>query len=453
MKETKDNIDMDPSLLRLGIVGCGRAGSSMIDLLRHDKAVEICFVLDKDPEARGLLLAKTQGIEILKSLQEINEKGVDLVINLTGLVEVGSEIKKTLGADTELMGGVSAGLLKSIIDERRKRLAEKERLKREREVFFNIGIHMEKLDNMKDASFAIVDYATTLTNMPSGALAFMDKEAAEMQITASTGLNGFEENKRWRVEDCAATMSIMKKEDTKPVTVDKFEQEQFTGLHFREQGVISIMAAPLFLEKKIYGILYLCDFKDRIFLREDIDLLSLFAIYSSVIIDKVNILNKMRHLIVTDGLTGLVNQRNFMEQLDREFQRSKRYSHDLSIIMFEIDHFKAYTDDHGHVQGNELLKHLSKLLKESVRQTDIVSRFGVDKFSILICEVGKEGAFTFAQRLVERIASYPMPNQRITVSAGVASYPRDAQGYMELISKSEGNLHRAREWGRNRACS
>ncbi|MEE9543964.1 MAG: sensor domain-containing diguanylate cyclase, partial [Thermodesulfobacteriota bacterium] len=413
----------------------------------------ISFVFDVNPQAKGLKLAKTERIEVLKSINEIKETGVDLVINLTGSIEAGSELKKVIGTEIELMGGVSAGLLKSIIDERRKRLEDRERSKKEREVFLNMGIHMEKIDNMKDASFAIVDYATGLTDMPSGALSILDEEAGEMSLAASTGLKGFAPDLRWRVEDCAATVSIMKNDGQKPVNVDSFEQEQFPGLHFKELGVTSITAAPLILDQKIYAILYLCDFNDRVFLREDLELLSLFSVYSALIIDKVKTLDKMRHLIVTDGLTGLVNQRHLMESLDREFQRSKRYGHDLSIIMFEIDHFKAYTDEFGHVQGNELLRHLSKLLRESVRTTDVVARFGVDKFCILICEVGKEGAFTFAQRLVERIASYPMPNKKITVSAGVTSYPRDVQSYMELISKSEGNLHRAKEWGRNRACN
>jgi len=440
-------MDMDRTALKIGIVGCGSGASAMMDMLRHDSEVEISFVLDKDPKAPALILAKTRGIEILTELSEILEREVDLIINLTGSIEVGKELKEIIKAETELMGGISAGLLKSIIDERRKRLDEREKFKAERKIFLDIGIHMEEIDNIKDASFSIVDYATRLTNMPSGALASFDEEDGKMRLTASRGLKGFEEDKSWRVEDCAATMSIVNAREHKPIIIDSFEREEFSKDHFKASGVESMIAAPLILKEKLYGILYLCDFHDRAFLRDDIDLFALFVVYSSIIIDRVKTLDKMRYLIVTDGLTGLVNQPNFIEQLDREFQRSQRYSHDLSIIILEIDHFKA------HVQGNEVLRHLSKLLNESVRQTDVAARFGVDKFSILICEVGNEGAFTFAQRLVERIASYPMPNRKITVSAGVASYPRDVRSYMELISKCEGNLHRAKEWGRNRACS
>jgi diguanylate cyclase (GGDEF)-like protein len=444
---------MDRTILKIGIVGCGKGAGALIDMLRHDDGIETCFVYDDDASAKGLKLARTEGVEVLKNLNNIKERQVDLVINLTGSIEMGRKLKSLVGSETELMGGVSAGLLKSIVDERRKRLVEREKHKAERNVFLDIGIQMEKIDNIKDASFAIVGYATKLTNMPAAALSFLDEDTGDMRLAASTGLKGFTEDTRWSVEECAATMSIIKSTEHKPVTIDSFELDQSLGEHFKTPQVKSILAAPLVLDKKIFGILYLCDFEDKIFMREDMELFSLFTTYSTVIVGKVKTLDQMRHLIVTDGLTGLMNQRNFMAEMDREFQRSKRYNHDLSIIMLEIDRFKAYTDTYGHVQGNELLRYLSKLLKESVRVSDVVSRFGVDKFCILICEVGKEGAFTFAQRLVERIASYSMPNEKITVSAGVASYPRDVKGYMELLSKSEGNLNRAREWGRNRACS
>lgn len=450
-KENSD--DQTLSKIKIGIVGCGKAATSIIDLLGHDPLVEIAFVLDSDPKAPGLKLAKSQKISILNNISEIKAHSVDVIFNLTGSVETGLKLKDEIPPDIELLGSKSAGLISSIMDERRKRLEERERVTSDRELFHSMGLHMEKIDNLRDAAFAIIEYGTSLGTMPAGAVSVYDDKEKEMVLLASNELEGFEEDMRWKVDDCAATKKVLSNYGYGPIAIDAFEQEQMPKNPFSKLEVRSIVAVPLVLKEKLYGIIYLCDYDERIFLKDELEILALVGVYSSLMIEKVNLLEKMRHLIVTDGLTGLANQRFFLEHLEKEFQRSSRYSHDLSIVMFDIDNFKAYTDEHGHLQGNEMLKHLSKLLNHSVRQTDTVARFGVEKFCVMLCEIGKEGAFTFAQRLVERIASYPMPNESITVSAGVSSYPRDAKDHQELIDKSEVNLKKAKEWGRNRACS
>jgi diguanylate cyclase (GGDEF)-like protein len=453
--ERKNSIDdtLLPDKVKVGIVGCNKAASSFIEFLRLDPATQICFVFDSDASAPGIRLAEKHRILILDNLGDIKTQPVDLLLNLSGSDNCEIEIKEALPEGVELLGAKSAKLIFSIIDERRKRLEERDRTAAEREIFRSMGLHMEKIDNMKDAGFAIIDYAAKISTMPAGAISYYDEDAKEMVLVASNSLEGFEQNMRWPVDKCAATRKVLGNKDFDPETLDSFELEQLPNEYFNRLSVKSIIAVPLVLKEKLHSIVYLCDFAERIVLREDIDSLALLGVYASLIMDKVMVLEKMRHLIVTDGLTGLSNQRYFMERLEKEFQRSKRHGHDLSIVIFEIDDFKPYIDEYGHLEGNELLKHLSGLLNKSIRETDTAARFGVEKFCILLCEIAKEGAFTFAQRLVERIASFPMPKGNITVSAGVASFPRDANGYMELLSRGEGNLHKAKEWGKNRACT
>lgn len=451
LKENSD--DSTHIKIKIGVVGCAKGATSIIDLLGHDPMVEIAFVYDSDPKAPGLKTARTQKILILDDIDEVKAQAVDVVLNLTGSIETGLKLKNELPPEVELLGSKSAELISSIMDERRKRLEDRERASSDREVFHSMGLHMERIDNLKDASFAIVDYGTSLGTMPAGAVAVYDEKNKEMALVASVDLEGFEHDMRWKVNVCAATKKVCANFSSGPIAIDSFEQEQMPDNPFSKLKVESIVAVPLVLKKQLYGIIYLCDYAERIFLKDELEILALVGVYSALMIEKVNLLENMRHLIVTDGLTGLANQRYFMDRIEKEFQRSKRYSHDFSLVIFDIDNFKEYTDTHGHLQGNELLKHLSQLLNHSIRQTDTVARFGVDRFCILLCEIGKEGAFTFAQRLVERVASYPMPNENITVSAGVGSYPRDGNDHTELIEKSEANLQKAKEWGCNRACS
>ena len=231
-----------------------------------------------------------------------------------------------------------------------------------------MGLHMEKIDNMKDAGFAIIEYGTRLSDMRAAVVSSYDETEKEMVLLSSCGIDGFEENMRWRADDCAATKLAMTNKGFEPVSLDSFEIEQSAARQFIDSKVKSIIAVPLFFKEKVHSVLYLCDFAERVFLKEDMDTLALLGVYCSLLMNKVTLLEKMRHLIVTDGLTGLANQRYFMERLEKEFHRSTRYSHDLSIVVFDIDNFKSYIDKHGHLQGNELLKHLSKLLNQSVRQ-------------------------------------------------------------------------------------
>ena len=439
--------------MNIGIVGCNSGASAIIDLLSHDPAVSISFVYDRDPDSPGIILARTRKLLILNKLSDIKNKPVDVLLNLTGSVETGEEILELAGPDVEVLGTKSAEILSAIIDERRKRLAERGRAASEREVFRSMGRHIEKIDNMRDAGFAIIDYAKRLGDMEAGVLSYYDEEAKEMVMIASNGLEGLEMNLRWAIDDCAATAKVVARTSVDPETFDAFELEKSTGNHFTALGVKLVIAVPLVLDEKVHSILYLCDFEEKAVLRDDIDTLALMGIYGSLIMDKLKILEKMRHLIITDALTGLSNKRSFMEQLEKEFQRSARYGHSLSIVIFEVDDFKDYIEEYGHIEGNELIREISGLVSKSVRSSDTGARYGSVKFSALLCEIPKEGAFIFAQRLVESIANHSMPNKSMTVSAGVATFPKDANSYMALISKAEGNLHKAKEWGKNRACS
>ncbi|MBE9531967.1 MAG: GGDEF domain-containing protein [Proteobacteria bacterium] len=447
-----NNIKEEASM-NIGIVGCDQSATPIIDLIIHDALSQISFVYDNDPKAPGIELAKSRKILILDNLKDISSQQVDLVLNLTGSVETGLKIKKMLSADVELVGAKSAGLISTIIDERRKRFEEHQRVAAEREAFYLLGRHAEKIDNHKDAGFAIVDYGLSLSNMKAAALSLYDKAQGEMVVVASNGLEGFEENMRWTASECAATKKVVELKAPDPVSIDSLELERSKSRHFTDLGVKSVVSVPLLLRGQVHSVLYLCDFEEKTFIRGELASLSLLGVYCALIMEKVNILESMRHVVVSDALTGLSNKRYFMEQFEKEYLRSVRYKHNLSMAVFEIDGFNEYLDQYGHLEGNELLKEISAIVYKSVRSSDIAGRMSSGKFSALLCEIPKDGAFIFAQRLVERIANHPMPNKNMTVSAGISTYPADANGYMELMSKAEGNLHKAKEWGGNRTLS
>jgi len=165
----------------------------------------------------------------------------------------------------------------------------------------------------------------------------------------------------------------------------------------------------------------------------------------------------LQDLSTHDGLTGLCNYREFHRRLTEEMQRSLRYDHPFSLLILDIDDFKAVNDTYGHLAGDEALRGLAALIRRAVRPVDEVARYGGEEFAILLPETPGPGAFATAERIRDIIATHPIaisPGQTVglTVSIGVAIYPQDAQSEEKLIGAADQALYAAKNGGRNRVC-
>lgn len=166
---------------------------------------------------------------------------------------------------------------------------------------------------------------------------------------------------------------------------------------------------------------------------------------------------KLRLASTTDELTQINNRRFFIDELEKEIVRSERFSHNLSLIILDIDKFKYSNDKYGHVFGDQILKSLAKFLKEAIRKTDFVARYGGDEFVIAKPETEKSLANVLAERLQKNLSEYSLENQKIlvktTVSIGIASFPDDAKNITELIHNADTALYDSKEAGGNRISS
>src|SRR5690606_21785315 len=142
--------------------------------------------------------------------------------------------------------------------------------------------------------------------------------------------------------------------------------------------------------------------------------------------------SRLAQLAVTDGLTGLYNHRHLHERLTLEVERSARNGLPLSILMIDVDHFKHYNDHHGHPAGDELLRQLSRIMRDGRRANDFVARYGGEEFAVVLVDTPKLTAAQLAERLREQVADFPFahaedqPGGKLTISIGVASFPDDA---------------------------
>ncbi len=161
---------------------------------------------------------------------------------------------------------------------------------------------------------------------------------------------------------------------------------------------------------------------------------------------------------ITDPLTEVFNYRYFQSQIERELLRGSRHHKIFSIAMIDIDNFKQFNDSQGHRNGDQALKIIAQKLKDNIRKSDILSRYGGDEFVLILPELSKIQAGSLAQKLVKLIKSTKLPTKKetarieLTISLGIASFPEDGKNEDTLLKKADEALYHAKESGRNQVC-
>ena len=158
---------------------------------------------------------------------------------------------------------------------------------------------------------------------------------------------------------------------------------------------------------------------------------------------------KSRLLSITDELTQTNNRRYFINELEKEIERSKRFSRNLSLIILDIDKFKYYNDTYGHIFGDKIIKSVARSLTETIRKIDFVARYGGDEFVIVMPETEKSMANILTERLQKKFSQdFFKDNEfqiKISVSIGIASFPNDAKNADDLIHNADLALYKAKE--------
>jgi len=167
------------------------------------------------------------------------------------------------------------------------------------------------------------------------------------------------------------------------------------------------------------------------------------------------LVNKLVHLSRTDELTGLLNRRALIERLGDEVRRSRRYRADLALIICDIDYFKEINDTYGHDAGDQVLRIISALIKDLLRQTDVIGRYGGDEFLLILPETSLEGAREIAERIQHTVDAFEVhigfdKPVKTTVSLGVAQFNIDKEDTNDLIKRADNALYVAKGKGRNR---
>ncbi len=196
---------------------------------------------------------------------------------------------------------------------------------------------------------------------------------------------------------------------------------------------------------------------------DDLAKFEVLSSYMTLQVKKVGLYETVKELAIRDGLTGVFVRRHFAERFQEELRRCEKYQLPLAVLMLDIDHFKRYNDEYGHLAGDATLKQVASILRESLRQVDIVARYGGEEFIMVLPETRKEGALEVAERIRSNVARHNFKiysqETRVTVSIGVSLYPSKklqqiegdiSQSVQTLILAADKALYRAKDEGRNR---
>jgi len=223
-----------------------------------------------------------------------------------------------------------------------------------------------------------------------------------------------------------------------------------SGLDWKE-----MLALPLMSRGRAVGVVELIRTgQGKPFRRRDLRVLSVLLEPVAVCLENVQLLRHSEELSVTDDLTKLYNSRYLNACLLREVQRARRYRSQVSLIFLDLDGFKNVNDRHGHLAGSRALVEVGAVIRNMVREIDVVCRFGGDEFTVILPQTGPEGAKIIADRIRCRLEETVFLETfslavRITASFGVASFPDHTDSEKGLIQKADEAMYRVKESGKN----
>lgn len=291
--------------------------------------------------------------------------------------------------------------------------------------------------------------------VPEFAVVLFDESRGHARVEAWKGTEHFKANPDEPL-DTEGTVSGQVLTERRAIYVpDLSKDERRVALGDTNGRAGAVLVVPVVYQRRLLGLLHFRSPEIDAFSEEDRTLFEAVANQAALALANAQLFDKAVELSLTDPLTGIPNRRSLQQRLEQEWAAARRYDRPLSLVMLDVDYFKSYNDQHGHLQGDEVLRRVSQILKANVRRSDAIGRFGGEEFLVVLPEATKEQALGVAQKLRRSVeqadfpGGYLQPLGRVTISCGVATAREDGESLGDLVRAADEAMLGAKRRGRN----
>ncbi|MDP9404704.1 MAG: GGDEF domain-containing protein [Actinomycetota bacterium] len=240
-------------------------------------------------------------------------------------------------------------------------------------------------------------------------------------------------------------------ESSVPILMRSLDPRRDPLLSHALPGAVNVVVIPLVVDGELLGVLAAerAGRPNAHVTRRTVDLLAQFATHATLALRAAALRAEVERLADTDGLTGLANRRVFQLALSRELALAQRRGEPCTLVLLDVDHFKAVNDTYGHQAGDDVLRRVGLALAQAARGTDVPARYGGEEFAVILPACSPVRARAVAERLRVAVVA-GAGDVPVTLSAGVATYPHDAGDEVSLVAAADRALYRAKRTGRDR---
>lgn len=287
-----------------------------------------------------------------------------------------------------------------------------------------------------------------------GVLMLLSDDRPELEVKAIKGMTEEEVEELSKDPAEAWAMTTIEKERRPILCQELATKSSYQSYSTINRNLPFAVYIPMLKEGELYGVVKVGPkINGEAFSENDLEFFATLASQAVIAFENA----RLYSLAITDSITKLYVHRYFQLRLEEEVARSRRYNATISLLMCDLDFFKPINDNYGHQQGDLMLKEISKILRNNVRNTDIAARYGGEEFSIILPETTQSDAKVVAERIRRDVYKHDFPSiipgqppLKCTISIGVAGFPLNADSKDQLIQKADSALYKAKESGRNK---
>ena len=363
-------------------------------------------------------------------------------------------------SDENLVTRVAGELIRAVESERILLGLQAER--DEKELFYGAIEQLNRKSKTQEVLDAAIEVAARIVQLDFGAVTLFEPEEARrphrVVKAVTSSAQGWQvseiEGRRFSAQT-GLVASAVRHGSALPGLGERVDRMRVFDEGTRLKGLGAVRVFPLKSGDQTLGTMVVGSRRVEAFEGEAARQLEVIAMQVADALLRARLFEQTERLASTDGLTGLQNHRTFQARLDEQLRVAQRYGKRLSVVICDVDRFKAVNDAHGHPVGDLVLRGVAGVLAKEARETDLVARYGGEEFALVMPETDGEGALVIAERIRKRLEEATFPTEagplRVTLSLGIATFPDDGSEKARLVEVADGCLYHAKRSGRNRS--